>query len=197
MNAHTNIIVIEGNSTLSIHANLDSEQIAADCVRLLKELPTLVSSPGLSDALIHHVFWHYTQKSFVFSSRSRIKRNGRSLGDKYACQFYSLQAWRSLQLASCKSAVGRLPLTHEHVFERSHLLEMLKAGCDVERDLLPRLIGCVVTRDEHNLLNAVPHDVRGWDRYVKAGIPSVMQGNTATGAFTEVATVTLHSQSKR
>ncbi|WP_344688363.1 hypothetical protein [Blastococcus jejuensis] len=66
------------------------------------------------------------------------------------------------------------PVEHEHVRSRLSLLGDLEAG---GADLAPLVLGtataCLVTREEHALLRAVPKEADGWARYAEAGLEIV------------------------
>ncbi len=58
---------------------------------------------------------------------------------------------------------------HEHVFQRALMLnELLENPNDVDR-ILQQALGCLVTRQEHALLENYKH-LYGWERYSRAGI---------------------------
>lgn len=59
-------------------------------------------------------------------------------------------------------------LIHEHVYERRRLIERFLGGEEPEA-VLKDAIACVVTKDEHSLLEKQKH-LNGWERYLAAGI---------------------------
>jgi hypothetical protein len=82
---------------------------------------------------------------------------------KYKTRFRSEAV---LTTADCK-------MQHEHVYPRKELIEeIMKVPENCER-ILEKAVACVVTEQEHRLLNKVSKEnpnVNGWDRYKKAGI---------------------------
>ncbi len=72
------------------------------------------------------------------------------------------------QGARCCTKVANLE--HDHVYQRSKMIDALEKAAPHEiDDILKRAIGCTVTKGEHNLL-AKYNDEDGWERYRKAGI---------------------------
>lgn len=75
---------------------------------------------------------------------------------------------------------------HDHVVERAKLADELVAAhraADPERvdEILDRVIGCVVTKDEHRRLADISRlnpNLDGWERYAAAGIVVI---DTMTG----------------
>lgn len=61
---------------------------------------------------------------------------------------------------------------HEHVFQRALMIkELLENPKDVDK-ILQQAHGCLVTRQEHALLENYKH-LYGWERYSRAGITVV------------------------
>lgn len=63
---------------------------------------------------------------------------------------------------------------HEHVFQRRNLIQLLLKNESEIKTIMENAIGCLVTRDEHEILTRISRaykDVDGWERYRKAGIP--------------------------
>ena len=61
-------------------------------------------------------------------------------------------------------------LRHEHVLTRKELVAAMLAAPDQAGEILQSAIACTVTADEHRRLGAVGEDIRGWERYVAAGV---------------------------
>lgn len=64
-------------------------------------------------------------------------------------------------------------LQHEHVTEKRKLVSLLVSGEDDAKNIVENAIGCVVTKDEHDLLTKVSRkdpSLDGWSRYKKAGV---------------------------
>ena len=82
-------------------------------------------------------------------------------GHKYKTRFQSQGAM---------GCTDRAKLRHEHVFQRSRMIEALENASPHEvDDILKNAIGCTVTIEEHALLSKFD-DEYGWARYRKAGI---------------------------
>jgi hypothetical protein len=82
---------------------------------------------------------------------------------KYNTRFQSLAA---------QSALPHL-LRHEHVFQRSKLVNALLAQPDRADEILDSAVACVVTVQEHEELDRVSRqspELDGWDRYRAAMI---------------------------
>ena len=64
-------------------------------------------------------------------------------------------------------------LRHEHVYQKAKMIDALsKAGPNALDSILQDAIGCSVTADEHERLKMFDGEY-GWERYRKAGLPSV------------------------
>src|SRR5712672_2478450 len=73
---------------------------------------------------------------------------------------------------------GETNLRHEHVFQRSRMIELLEKAAPHEvDDILKDAIGCTVTVEEHARLSKFD-DEYGWGRYRKARITVI---DTQTG----------------
>jgi hypothetical protein len=69
-------------------------------------------------------------------------------------------------------------LRHEHVFQRSKMIERLKKATPEQIDIiLADAVGCTVTTEEHTRLSKYGN-YYGWERYRKAGIAVI---DTQTG----------------
>lgn len=78
-------------------------------------------------------------------------------------------------------------LNHEHVVPRKVLRDQMLREPERCEELMALAVGCVVTRDEHRLLNEVSRRdpaLDGWDRYRAAGIDVF---DMATGRLLEAA----------
>jgi hypothetical protein len=63
---------------------------------------------------------------------------------------------------------------HEHVFQRKNLIQLLLKNVSEIKTIMENAIGCLVTKDEHELLTRISKahtDIDGWERYKNAGIP--------------------------
>lgn len=58
---------------------------------------------------------------------------------------------------------------HEHVVTRKEITDTLLEHPDQVREILSQVLACIVTESEHRKLTLIK-DVRGWERYKKAGI---------------------------
>lgn len=58
-------------------------------------------------------------------------------------------------------------INHEHVFTRREVTAKLISSPDSIDTLLDEVIGCIVTKEEHDRM---PRNLSGWDRYFAAGI---------------------------
>src|ERR1700733_11955665 len=71
--------------------------------------------------------------------------------------------------SQCALAAPKAERIHEHVFQRALMIdELLKSPNDVDK-ILQQAHGCLVTRQEHALLENYKH-LYGWERYSRAGI---------------------------
>ncbi len=62
---------------------------------------------------------------------------------------------------------------HEHVFQRRNLIQFLLKNENEIEPIMDNAIGCLVTKEEHELLTKISKghkDIDGWERYRKAGI---------------------------
>jgi hypothetical protein len=79
--------------------------------------------------------------------------------------------------AAYSSAPGT-KLQHDHVFQRSRMVDvLLTAGPEAIDDILKSAVGCTITKDEHTRLSDFKH-LDGWDRYRAAKIVVI---DTETG----------------
>jgi hypothetical protein len=75
-----------------------------------------------------------------------------------------------LQSQAARSAPRGTKLQHDHVFQRSKMVDtLLEAKPDAIDGILKRAVGCTITKDEHARLNGFKY-LDGWDRYRAAGI---------------------------
>lgn len=58
-------------------------------------------------------------------------------------------------------------INHEHVFTRREITEKLLAAPERVDELLDEVVGCIVTKDEHDRMSS---KLSGWERYEAAGI---------------------------
>lgn len=83
---------------------------------------------------------------------------------KYTTRYQSLGA---------RNAPKGTKLQHEHVTTRKHLIDDILIHPEQARAIASTAIGCVVTKQEHELLTRITREqpkLRGWDRYHAAGI---------------------------
>jgi hypothetical protein len=74
---------------------------------------------------------------------------------------------------------GKVKLRHDHVFQRSKMIDALEVAAERKVDIiLNRAIGCTVTADEHKRLSKFDKEHDGWVRYKNAGIRVI---DTKTG----------------
>lgn len=79
--------------------------------------------------------------------------------------------------AACSCAPGT-KLQHDHVFQRSRMVDvLLTASPEAIDDILKSAVGCTITKDEHTRLSDFKH-LDGWDRYRAAQIVVI---DTETG----------------
>ncbi len=64
----------------------------------------------------------------------------------------------------------RKELRHEHVTQRKAMVKALIDRPGDARNIVAQAQGCVVTKDEHSLLNDVDKLIDGWERYRRAGV---------------------------
>jgi hypothetical protein len=82
------------------------------------------------------------------------------LDGKYKTRFRSLGARRP----------GARDLRHEHVVPRKALRQAMQREPARAAEILREALGCVVTREEHDRLEAVGGQLEGWERYIAAGV---------------------------
>lgn len=87
----------------------------------------------------------------------------------------------SAALAAHESGLG-WAVNHEHVWPRRWLVDRLLEGETPEYVLGQFGVGCVVLKDEHALLNDLPSEVLGWDRYKAVGIEVVDRASAGRAA---------------
>jgi hypothetical protein len=63
-----------------------------------------------------------------------------------------------------------LTIQREHVHKRHLLIRNLLRRAPAIPTLVRRAFCCIVTKDEHSILHAVPPNLDGWARYAAAGI---------------------------
>jgi len=73
---------------------------------------------------------------------------------------------RVVELAMHEPA-SREKINHEHVFTREAMIQRLLAKPDQSGELLDEVIGCIVTKAEHDRMKG---EGSGWKRYKNAGI---------------------------
>lgn len=61
-------------------------------------------------------------------------------------------------------------LQHDHVYERSKMVERIMSNHELVEEELRKAIGCVITKNEHDLLHFHVMGIDGWDRYKNANI---------------------------
>lgn len=83
--------------------------------------------------------------------------------NKYETRFQSQEAWK------CDRT--KTELRHDHVYQRSKVIaELEKSKPDQIDDILNKVVGCTVTKEEHDHLTKFDKEYDGWVRYQKAGI---------------------------
>jgi len=81
--------------------------------------------------------------------------------------------YRSLEALNEKNSRN---LQHEHVFEKSFLIDMLLDNKDDYEHILEKAVACMVTKEEHERLTRISReykgkiDLQGWARYKMAKI---------------------------
>jgi hypothetical protein len=76
---------------------------------------------------------------------------------------------KRFQSQGAMGCTDTVKLRHEHVFQRSRMIEALENASPHEVDDIPKnAIGCTVTSEEHALLSKFD-DEYGWARNRKAG----------------------------
>lgn len=84
---------------------------------------------------------------------------------------------------------------HEHVFQRALMInELLNNPKDVDK-ILQQAQGCLVTRQEHALLENYKH-LYGWERYSRAGITVIDMRTQQVFALPEVTSTKLETKSE-
>jgi len=102
---------------------------------------------------------------------------------KYKTRFQSQGASPCFELSGklFQKCRRKAKLQHDHVYQRSKMIEALeRAYPDSQKvdDILKKAVGCTVTREEHKCLKKFDKQCDGWDRYGKAQIKVI---NMATG----------------
>jgi hypothetical protein len=87
--------------------------------------------------------------------------------------------------ARALAASERKQLRHDHVLTRKELIDALLREPERVDEIVRSALGCVVTKEEHDRLSALPGSHRGWDRYIaaridvcdeEAGVPFIYRG---------------------
>lgn len=65
---------------------------------------------------------------------------------------------------------SREAIIHEHVFSRKEVTDQLLDKPDSTGDILDTVLGCIVTKKEHDKLHKIKNNISGWQRYKNAGI---------------------------
>jgi hypothetical protein len=82
---------------------------------------------------------------------------------KFKTRFQSEAAWK------CNRTTTEL--RHDHVYQRSKMImELEKAEPEQIDDILNKVIGCTITKQEHDHLTTFDKECDGWVRYQKAEI---------------------------
>lgn len=85
--------------------------------------------------------------------------------------------WKTRYRSRAAREAGKCEkLQHEHVYTRKDITDQLLAAPSQARKILRSVIGCVVTKEEHDKLTAASRkypDLKGWQRYEAAGIEVV------------------------
>jgi hypothetical protein len=109
--------------------------------------------------------------------------------DPHRKEMLGIAVWKYTEAKSSKyglryrtpaaiSAGPTVKLQHEHVRTKAAIVqELLAAGPSLAPVVLSSAVGCVVTKDEHAMLTALPKSYQGWARYSAAGL-SVIDGVT-------------------
>jgi hypothetical protein len=89
-----------------------------------------------------------------------ISGNGEGAHGQYLIRFRSTQSIKN------KDAQIR----HDHVYQRKYLRELILQEGVLTNETFEKIIGCVVTIEEHEKLHKVDKNLVGWDRYIVANI---------------------------
>ncbi len=61
-------------------------------------------------------------------------------------------------------------LRHEHVYTRKYLISLILNNYGEFLKIVPKIVGCTVTKSEGYILNKVDANAQGWERYKLASI---------------------------
>lgn len=117
-------------------------------IRMLLAMGDDVDKP-LKRRFLSNCLWHITQAS----GRNKYQMRYRSRG--------------------ARDIRERSALRHDHVYRRKEMVQKLIDSPDQIDQILKRAIACIVTKDEHELLNHIDQKHSGedgWQRYELAGI---------------------------
>lgn len=78
---------------------------------------------------------------------------------KYKTRYYSENALTTKE-----------DLRHEHVYTRKYLISLILNNYDQFLEIMPKIVGCTVTKSEGYILNKVDANAQGWERYKLANI---------------------------
>jgi len=161
--------VWQAGQGLKIFKNVYAEQIQQSCLDLLNRIPAEKYPVSFKRALADWCIWKYSTCSYVFSAMGKYPAKEESgemhWGDKYAGRYYTLSAYEILSKARSKKELLAQSLQFDHVYERHWLVEQLLERAAAPCALKAKMIGCVLTREEHEALRR-PGSNSGWVRYV-------------------------------
>ena len=64
-------------------------------------------------------------------------------------------------------------LIHDHVFQRKLLKKSILDEKELTQSTIDKIIGCVVTKKQHDILHKEGKGLDGWDRYIAADITKI------------------------
>ncbi len=124
---------------------------------------------------------HAQERTSSASALVQALIQAQGLVDQHRREFLGIALWKVTEAESrgkynirfqseAARTAPREDKRHDHVFQRAKMVDdLLKAHTDEVEIIIAKAIGCVVTREEHTLLDRYKH-LDGWDRYKKAGI---------------------------
>ena len=123
----------------------DANERIESAIKVIEALLPLEINERMKKKFLSNCLWQITQAE------------GRT---KYEIRFRSEGAMNA----------PRKELRHEHVTQRNAMVKALLERPKDARTIAANAQGCVVTKDEHKLLNDVDKAIDGWERYREAKI---------------------------
>jgi hypothetical protein len=123
----------------------DADERIESAIKVIEALLPLNIDERMKRKFLSNCLWQITQAE------------GRT---KYEIRFRSQGAMNA----------PRNELRHEHVTQRKAMVKALLERPKDTRTIVANAQGCVVTKDEHKLLNDVGKAIDGWERYREAKI---------------------------